>query len=605
MTRITNKGKVKHGAAAPMFISTWDTTQAGSANDTIVLPLVSNGDYDFYVKWGDGSIDNITGYNQSEVTHQYENTGIYTIKIFGDISGWRFAAVGDDDKILNISQWGPLTINSDRAFGGCSLLDLSATDSPTITSTNGCQYLFDGCSSLTSGGLDNFDVGLATSLQGMFVNCTGFNDAAVRSFDLTNITSMNSMFYNCDAFDVSLSGMDFTNVGDFRNMFNLTDYFSRHTIEGWTFGTNVQGLFSSYNSGYFDQSNIWNNIPNLSSITGARFLFQNSDFDGMNWVTGMNFGYIEDAIGIFYSSDFPAGFTLSGIDFSSVKNFDYAFQYVNQFGPFVSTPSLPDLRGVTTGLESTVAMFERAYYFNEELLLDTRNVTNMAYMFDNADDFNNGGSPSISGWDTSKVTTMQGMFEDASAFNQPIGSWDVGNVTDMYRMFRDAIVFNQPLSGWNTSNVTDMSLMFYGARDFNQDIGSWDVGKVTTMQNMFYALSFIGPSSFNNGGSDSIKDWNTSSLTNIQSMFYNADYFDQPLTNWIVTGITSAANFMAAANGLSTTNYDRTLSGWSSQAVQNGVNIHFGGSQYSTATGLAYRNALVASGWTITDGGAV
>ena len=61
---------------------------------------------------------------------------------------------------------------------------------------------------------------------------------------------------------------------------------------------------------------------------------------------------------------------------------------------------------------------------------------------------------------------------------------------------------------------------------------------------------------------------------------------------------------MQGANGLSTTNYDRTLSGWSSQSVNNGVSIHFGGSQYSTATGLAYRNALVSAGWTITDGGA-
>ena len=573
MTRITNKGKVKHGAATPMFISTWDTTQAGSANDTIVLPLVSNGDYDFYVKWGDGSIDNITGYNQSEVTHQYENTGIYTIKIFGDISGWRFAYGGDDDKILNISQWGPLTINSDFAFAGCSLLDLSATDSPTITSTNGCRSLFNGCSSLTSSG--------------------------VRSFDLTNITSVNGMFSDCDAFDVSLSGMDFTNVGDFRNMFSLTDYFSRHTIEGWTFGTNVQGLFSSYNSGYFDQSNIWNNIPNLSSITGARYLFQNSDFDGMNWVTGMNFGYIEDAIGIFYSSDFPAGFTLSGIDFSSVKDFSNAFRYMDYSGP--SAPSLlPDLRGVTTGLERTDYMFERARNFNEELLLDTRNVT-----------------------------SMYGMFNRAEAFNQPIGSWDVGNVTRMDYMFERATVFNQPLSGWNTSNVTSMSNMFYTARDFNQDIGSWDVGNVTNMYNMF-ASFFIGPSSFNNGGSPSISGWDTSSVTSMQgmfdsspvfnqpigpwntsslqyinNMFRDADSFDQDLSNWVVTGIINATSFMQNANGLSTTNYDSTLSGWSSQAVQSGVNIHFGNSQYSTATGLAYRNALVASGWTITDGGAV
>jgi hypothetical protein len=88
-------------------------------------------------------------------------------------------------------------------------------------------------------------------------------------------------------------------------------------------------------------------------------------------------------------------------------------------------------------------------------------------------------------------------------------------------------------------------------------------------------------------------------------MLYDCDSFDQDLSNWTVTGITVATNFMYDANGLSTTNYDRTLSGWSSQAVQNGVNIHFGGSQYSTATGAAYRSALVASGWTITDGGAV
>ena len=99
--------------------------------------------------------------------------------------------------------------------------------------------------------------------------------------------------------------------------------------------------------------------------------------------------------------------------------------------------------------------------------------------------------------------------------------------------------------------------------------------------------------------------WDMGSCTAINQMFYYATGFNQDLSNWNVTSITNATNFMQGANGLSTTNYDRTLSGWHSQAVQNGVNIHFGSSQYSTATGLAYRNALVASGWTITDGGAV
>jgi len=414
MTIITHKGKVRNGAVTPMFISKWDTTQAGSANDTIVLPLVSDGDYDFYVNWGDGSVDNITGYNQSEVTHQYENTGIYTIKIFGDISGWQFNNAGDDDKIIEISKWGPLRFvsNDNNLFFGCSNLDVTANDSLTLDTSNGAF-----------------------------------------------------MFYSC---------------------------------------------------------------PNIGS-----------EGDMNSW--------------------------------------------------------------------------------------DTSSVMDMFYMFGYSPSFNQ----PIGDWDTSSVTNMLGMFEEATAFNQPIGSWDVGNVLSMDSMFNGATVFNQPLSGWNTSNVTNMSSMFDTARDFNQDIGSWDVSNVTNMTKMFQTVFFI-PSSFNNGGSPSISGWDTSnvtnmqqmfqyvdafnqpigtwdtsSVTNISSMFLDADSFDQDLSNWVVTGVTNANSFMADANGLSTTNYDRTLSGWSSQAVQSGVNIHFGNSQYSTATGLAYRNALVASGWTITDGGAV
>jgi len=113
-----------------------------------------------------------------------------------------------------------------------------------------------------------------------------------------------------------------------------------------------------------------------------------------------------------------------------------------------------------------------------------------------------------------------------------------------------------------------------------------------------------GDNAFNNGGSPSIGNWNTSSLTDINNMFRRCVSFNQSLSGWDVSSVTNAANFMYGCT-LSTTNYDSTLSGWSSQSVQNGVSIHFGNSKYSTATGLAYRNALVASGWTITDGGAV
>ena len=141
----------------------------------------------------------------------------------------------------------------------------------------------------------------------------------------------------------------------------------------------------------------------------------------------------------------------------------------------------------------------------------------------------------------------------------------------MDRTFFRCYKFNHPsITGWNTSNVTNMSSMFETANEFNQDIGNWDTSKVQTMS----------------------------------SMFDGAFAFDQDLSNWIVTGVSQAFIFATDVT-LSTANYDRTLSGWSSQAVQSGVNIHFGNSRYSTATGAAYRSALVSAGWTITDGGAV
>ncbi len=41
-------------------------------------------------------------------------------------------------------------------------------------------------------------------------------------------------------------------------------------------------------------------------------------------------------------------------------------------------------------------------------------------------------------WDTSKVTDMRELFQDAIEFNDPIGSWNVTKVKTMVRMFQGA-----------------------------------------------------------------------------------------------------------------------------------------------------------------------
>ncbi|MFK7950096.1 MAG: BspA family leucine-rich repeat surface protein [Saprospiraceae bacterium] len=86
--------------------------------------------------------------------------------------------------------------------------------------------------------------------------------------------------------------------------------------------------------------------------------------------------------------------------------------------------------------------------------------------------------------DLSNVTNMSYMFRNANSFNQDIGTWDVSNVTNMGHMFRNASSFNQNIGGWDVSNVTNMSYMFHNANSFNQDIGTWDVSNVTNMNSM-------------------------------------------------------------------------------------------------------------------------
>ena len=63
--------------------------------------------------------NNITTYNQAEVTHTYDETGIYEIRVVGGITGWQFNNAGDDDKILEISNWGPLSVIDSDIFEGC------------------------------------------------------------------------------------------------------------------------------------------------------------------------------------------------------------------------------------------------------------------------------------------------------------------------------------------------------------------------------------------------------------------------------------------------------------------------------------------------------
>jgi hypothetical protein len=143
-----------------------------------------------------------------------------------------------------------------------------------------------------------------------------------------------------------------------------------------------------------------------------------------------------------------------------------------------------------------------------------------------------------------------------------------------------------------------MGLMFYNNTSFNQNIGSWVVSGVTNMNQMF-----SGAISFNNGGNSSISGWNVSNVTNMGSMFLGATSFNQNLGGWNVTslsaGVGGATNMLDNC-GMSISNYDNLLIGWSSLSLPLGISLGALGRQYTFGVSDTARSSIISNySWTI------
>ena len=155
--------------------------------------------------------------------------------------------------------------------------------------------------------------------------------------------------------------------------------------------------------------------------------------------------------------------------------------------------------------------------------IDTSNVTDMSYLFDEMRSF----TGNVSEWDVSNVTDMGNMFGSTN-FNGDLSKWDVSNVTNMDSMFEFSL-FNGDISNWDVSNVTDMGYMFMESQ-FNGDISKWNVTNVEEMTYMFYKSQFNGD----------ISKWDVSNVINMKRMFMGSE-FNNDITKWDVSNVADMA----------------------------------------------------------------
>merc|ERR1719401_3323748 len=217
-------------------------------------------------------------------------------------------------------------------------------------------------------------------------------------------------------------------------------------------------------------------------------------------------------------------------------------------------------------------MFQNAINFNQPLdTMVTSGVSDMSYMFNGALNFNNKIFTS-----TSKVTNMMSMFQSASSFNQAaINNWSVSSVTDFTSMFENAVRFSQDIDNWSPSAVSLFDSMFKSASQFDGKMFTATTQTGAKMESMFENAVFFSGKNINN--------LQTSTVTSMKSMFKGATVFNSECTHsttskqtvWNVALVTDFTSMFEEARS-----FNKAISTWpfdatTARVVTTGFNSMF------------------------------
>lgn len=288
-------------------------------------------------------------------------------------------------ELKKVTQWGITPWSSmANAFEGCTVLQITATDSPDLTNV--------------------------TDMSSMFKGANFFN-SDIGAWNTSNVTDMSNMFNSANVFNKDISSWNTSNVTDMSYMFYYASYFNQD-IGNWN-TTNVTKMSSmfSYAISFNQDIGSWN----TSNVTDMSLMF--SDVSSFNQDIGSwNTSNVIDMTAMFFgASSFNSD--IGSWDVGNALYLGSMFLDATSFNQDISswnTSNVTDLSG----------MFQNATSFNQNISSwNTSNVTNMVSMFNSATSFNQ----NLGQWNLNNSVLLYNFLNnsgmDCSNYSETINSW--------------------------------------------------------------------------------------------------------------------------------------------------------------------------------------
>ena len=372
------------------------------------------------------------------------------------------------------------------------------------------SYMFNNCPGLTSLDVSNFNTQKVEDMSEMFSVCSGLKSLNVSHFDTQNVKNMNSMFYSCKRLtSLDVSNFNTQNVTDMSYMFswcaglnslNLSNFDTQNVEYMNNMFWSSSALKTIYVSDKFVTTKVSSGgdmFKGCTSLKGAiDYVASKTDYTYANYNTGYFtlkpstayavFNKVDGTLTFRYDDSKPAGaYDLKEGDVRPAWN-DEQSTNINKV---VFDASFAKAR--PTSCYCWFYRCENLTKIEDIENLNTQNVTDMSYMFNNCPGLT---SLDVSNFNTQKVEDMSEMFSVCSGLKSlNVSHFDTQNVKNMNSMFYSCKrLTSLDVSNFNTQNVTDMSYMFSWCAGLNSlNLSNFDTQNVEYMNNMFWSSSAL------------------------------------------------------------------------------------------------------------------